>query len=336
MLRELEQIVRARWKEFGYTGKRPERLICVLSGDRHLHSKAVLYCLPDERSAPAVIVKIQKDDLHLPLLRNEYLHLKALHAREGLGELRQSIPRPLFFGEVADHPVLIQSYMPGVPFSKHARRRDPGSFLKLSEWLRAFHMLTLRPARILTEREVGVYFLHPLELAMQVISGHGSLQFFLEEYGRRLEALSTANLSFVFSHNDLCLSNVRFDGQRINVIDWEFSREPDLPLLDLINAFLFFAMTWRRLSYVEAFHGAFSGHNGVSVLFRQCLENYVRDVELSPGMLPLLLVQYLISRIPLLKSIGNVAGLEDTLQCLGALAEGGVAQKPWTDLAACA
>ncbi len=335
-MRELEQVVRSRWEEFGHTGKRPERFMYVLSGERHWHSKAVLYCLADDRSAPAVIVKIQKDDLHLSLLENEYLQLKALHTHERLGKLRHSIPRPLFFGQVADRPVLIEAYMPGVPFSKHARRRDPRSFLKLSEWLRAFHLRTLGPAKILTEHEVCVYFRHPVESALQVIDGHRSLQIFLDGYRRRLEALVGANLSFVFSHNDLCLSNVRFDGERISVIDWEFSRQPDLPLLDLINAFLFFAMTWRRLTYIEAFRGVFFGHNGLSALFWQCLENYVKDVELPPGMLHLFLVQYLISRIPLLRSIGNVAGLEDTLQCLGALAEGRVAQKPWRDLEACA
>jgi aminoglycoside phosphotransferase len=336
LLRELEQVVRSRWEEFGYTGKRPERFMYVLSGERHSHSKAVLFCLPDDRSAPAVIVKIQKDDLHLPLLENEHLHLRALHAHEGLGELRQSIPRPLFYGQVADHPVLIESYMPGIPFSKHSRRRDPRSFLKLSEWLRAFHMRTLGQARILTEHEVGVYFFRRLESAMQVINGHRSLQLFLGGFGRRLQDLAGAKLSFVFSHNDLCLSNVRFDGERISVIDWEFAGYPDLPLLDLINAFLFFAMTWGRLNYIEAFRGAFFGHNGLSLLFRQCLDSYVRDVGLPPGMLHLLLVQYLVSRIPLLRSIGNMSGLGDTLQCLGALAEDRVAQKSWTDIEMCA
>jgi phosphotransferase family enzyme len=334
LLRALEQVLLSRWEEFGFTAKRPERFVYVLSGERHWHSKAVLFCLPGNRDARAVIVKVQKDDLHLPLLENEYLRLKALHAHAGLRELRESIPRPLYFGQVAEHPVLIETYMPGVPFSKHARRREPESFLKLSEWLRAFHFGTRGAARTLTEREVGVYFLRPLESAMQVINGHRSVRLFLDGFGRRLEDLSGAKLPFVFSHNDLCLNNVRFDGERISVIDWEFSRHPDLPLLDLMNVFLFFAMTWRRLSYTEAFCGTFSGDNRLSRLFRQCLGRYVRDLGLPPGVLHLLVVQYLISRIPLLRSIGNVANFEETLRCLCAIAKGRVTQEPWTDLLA--
>lgn len=332
MLRELEWVLASRWEQFGFPGGRPDRFLHTLSAEGHWHSKAVLYCFPRDRMRQAVIVKIQKDDLHLPLLENEHLRLKVLHAHEGLGELRESIPRPLYFGQVAGHPVLIETYMPGVPFSKHARRREPDSFLKLSEWLRAFHFRTLGATRTLTEPEIGVYFLRPLESAMQAINGNRSVHLFLDNFGRRLEDLSGGKLPLVFSHNDLCLNNVRFDGERIRVIDWEFSRHPDLPVSDLINAFLFFAMTWRRLSYTEAFRLTFFGDNRLSLLFRRCPKPYVEDLGLSPGMLHFLLVQYLISRIPLLRSVGNLANLEDTLGCLGALAEGRVAQRPWTDL----
>jgi aminoglycoside phosphotransferase len=321
----------SRWEQFGFAGGRPERFLYTLSAERHWHSKAVLYCFPHDRRKQAVIVKIQKDDLHLGLLENEYLHLKALHNDVGLGELRESIPRPLFFGQVADHPLLIETYMPGVPFSKHAQRREPESFLRVAEWLRAFHTRTVGGARTLTAPDISVYFLRPLEAAMQAINGHRSIRLFLDHFRRRLEALPGTELPLVFSHNDLCLNNVRFDGERIRVIDWEFSRHPDLPLSDLVNAFLFFAMTWRKLSYTEAFRLTFFGDNGLSLLFRRCLSGYAKDLGLSPGMLHLLLVQYLISRIHLLKSVGNVANLADILGCLCTLAEGRVAPKPWTD-----
>ena len=140
-----------------------------------------------------------------------------------------------------------------VPFSKHAQRREPDSFLKLAEWLGAFHTRTVGAARTLTAHDISVYFLRPIESAMQAINGHRSIRLFLDHFGRRLDALVGTELPLVFSHNDLCLNNVRFDGKRIRVIDWEFSRYPDLPLSDLINAFLYFAMTWRKLSYTEAF-----------------------------------------------------------------------------------
>lgn len=332
MLRELEEVLASRWGEFGFTGGRPERFLYTLSAERYWHSKAVLYCFPRDRREQAVIVKIQKDDLHHPLLENEYLRLKALHGHENLRELRESIPRPLYFGQVADHPLLIETYMPGIPFSKHARRREPESFLKLSEWLRAFHLRTLGATGTLTEDQIGIHFLRPLESARQAINGHRSMHLFLDHFGRRLEALSGAELPFVFSHNDLCLNNIRFDGERIRVIDWEFSCHPDLPLSDLINAFLFFAMTWKKLSYAEAFQLAFSGGNGLSLLFKQCVGEYLRELQLHPMLLSLLVVQYLISRISLLQSIGNVTSQQDALLCLEAIADGRVDTEASRDL----
>jgi hypothetical protein len=332
VLQELERVLLSKWKEFDQTGNGPEHFQYVLSAERHWHSKAVLYCLPQDGRRQAVVVKIQKESLKLPLLENEYVHLKALHGHERLRDLRASIPRPLFFGEMAGHPVLVQTYVPGVPFSKFSRRRDPEWFLRLSEWLRRFHVRTLRAPRFLTGEDIGVYFLHPLESAMRTIKGDGSLGTFLNDFGRKAEELCGASLTFVFNHNDLTLNNIRFHGDRVGVIDWEFSRDPDLPLSDLMNAFLFFAMTWKRVSYPEAFRLAFAGGSELSLLLRRCLRDYFRDLGLSPAMLVPLVVQYLISRILLLKSIGSVEGCEDTLCCLNALADGRVGLAPWDEV----
>ena len=332
MFQELEQVLLSTREQFGQTGSGLEHFRYVLSAERHWHSKAVLYCLPRDRRGQTLVVKVQKDSLHLPLLENEYECLKALHGHEGLQDLRKSIPRPLFFGQMAGHPVMVETYVPGVPFSKFSRRRDPGWFLRVFEWLKAFHVGTLHATRLLTREDIGVYFLQPLESAMRTINKCGSFGTFLDSFRQKAEELSGAGLPFVFSHNDLSLNNIRFQRDRIGVIDWEFSRDPDLPLSDLMNVFLFFAMTWKRLSYPEAFRLAFTGGNGLSPLLKRCLREYVRDLGLPPAMLSLLVVQYLISRIPLLQSIGSVEGYEDTLWCLDALSDGRVDLDPWNDL----
>jgi len=332
VLQELERILLASWEEFGFTGDRPERFLYLLSAERHWHSKSVFYCLPHERWTQAVVVKIQREDVHLPLLENEYRRLKTLHAHEGLWKLKDSIPRPLYFGRVTDHPVLIETYMPGAPFSKYARRREPESFLKLSKWLRAFHSMTRCGNACLGREEIEAYFLGPLESAIRASHGCRPARGFLISFRKRLEDLRGQPLPFVFGHNDLCLNNIRFHENRINVIDWEFSRHPDLPVLDLINAYLYFVMMLKKLCYREAFRVAFSESNGVSLLLKQCLADYLGALGLPPAMLFPLVVQYLICRIPLLLSIGNVTGFEDTVWCLQAIAEGQVDLEAWKDL----
>jgi hypothetical protein len=127
----------------------------------------------------------------------------------------------------------------------------------------------------------------------------------------------------------LTLNNIRFQGDRIGVIDWEFSCSPDLPILDLINAYLFFAMTWKGLSYTESFRLAFSGGNELSRLLRQCIRSYVRDLGVPAILFGPLVVQYLASRILLLKRVGNMTNCEEVIRCLRAVAAGEV------DLDAC-
>ena len=329
MLRQLDRLLRSRWEEFGCPGRRPERFLYALSAERHPHSKAVLCCLPQGDGAEALIVKIQKDDLQQPFLRTEYARLKALDGQESLRELRASIPRPLFFGEIAGHPALIETFVPGVPFSKHSRRREPGLFLGVSNWLRAFHSHTLRTSASGPKAEIAGHFLRPLELAKHALRGNRSIQHFLDCIGQKVDALSGTGLPLVFGHNDLTLNNIRFQGNRIGVIDWEFSRSPDLPLLDLINVFLFFAMTWKRLSYTKSFRLAFSEGNDVSGLLRQCIRDYVRDLGLPSALLSPLVVQYLVSRIPLLQRVGNLRNCEEVVWCLHAVAVGDVDLEAW-------
>jgi hypothetical protein len=332
LLQALERVLSSKWEEFGCSGSRPERFLFILSTERHWHSKTVLHCLPDDHTAQPVIVKVQRDDLHLPLLENEYLRLKSLHGHEGVQGFRRSIPRPLFFGRIGGHLALIETFVPGVPFSKHSRRRDPELFLELSNWLSALHARTRLAARSMTEKEMGAHFLDPLESAIRALEGRRSVQLLLDGFRQRMEELSRAGLPFVFSHNDLCMNNIRFQGDRVGVIDWEFSRGPDLPLHDLINAFLFFGMTWRRLSYTEAFRLAFSPDDGLHILLKRCVRRYVRDLGVSPAAIPLLVVQYLLSRIPLLQSIGNMTSCEETIECLQAVAEGRVDLDIWNGL----
>ncbi len=321
MLREIERILLASWEPFGLPGKRPERFLYVLSTELHSHSKAAIYCLPEDDPTQVVVVKIQKANLQLPFLEAEHRQLRALQGDERLRDIRASIPRPLFFGQVAGRSILVETYLPGVPFSKHARRREPELFLQASRWLGVFHKRTLRSAPPFTAEERDGYFLRPLETAMRAALGGGVPGRFRDRFTRRMEELAGVGLPSVFNHNDLTLSNIRFQGDQVQVIDWEFSRDPGLPLLDLLNLFLFFAMTWKRVGYRDAFRLAFSGDNEVSQLLQGCLRDYFNTLGLSPALLHLLVAQYLISRLPLLQSIGNMAGVKETLWCLQSLAQ---------------
>ncbi len=332
MLSEIERVLLANWETFGLPGKRPDRFLYILSTEQHWHSKAAFYCLSQSHPTQAVVVKTQKADLHQPFLETEHRHLQALQGDQRLQELRASIPRPLFFGQIAGHPTLIETYMPGVPFSKHTRRREPGLFLQASKWLGDFHERTRRTARPLTAEERDGFFLYSLESTMRAGARRSGSGRFLDRFSRQLEELAGTELPYVFNHNDLCLNNIRFQADQIQVIDWEFSRESGLPLLDLLNLFLFFAMTWKRLGYSHVFRLAFSRGNEVSQLLQRCLRDYCRTLGLSPALLPLLPAQYLVSRIPLLQSIGNVAAVEETLWCLQSIAERHEELEAWSDL----
>lgn len=332
MIRELERVLLSNWEEFGCPGSRPRQLAYILSGERHRHSKVIVYCLPEERNAPPLVAKIQRADMAIPQLDNEYVQLKALHALPGLEEMRGSIPKPLFFGELAGHHVMIETYLPGVPFSKHLRRKGPRCLHWSFEWLTAFHARTVKETRRLTAGEIEIHFLAPLESAIGGMDALRPFRPFLMAYRRRIEALADITIPVVFCHHDLCLNNIRFHKDAVGVIDWEFARYPDLPFLDVINLFLFSAMTWKGLRYPKAFALAFAENGGLSTLLKRMVREYCETLRLDPGLVGPLVVQYLISRISLLGSIGSTAGVEDSIRCLAAVATGQVDLQRWTDL----
>ena len=90
-------------------------------------------------------------------------------------------------------------------------------------------------------------------------------------------------------------------------------------------------MTWKRLSYLEAFRLVFSGENEVGQLLRRCVGEYSMDLGLSPAMLPVLVVRYLISRILLLQSIGNPGSCDDAVSCLQGIADGHLDVGSWRE-----
>ncbi len=329
MIHELARLLMSKWKEFGCRGRTPGKFHCVLSGGRHRHSKIVVYCVPDSGEAQPLVVKIQRDDLDLPLLENEYLQLKTLHRFAGLAEMTNSIPNPLFFGELLGRPTLIETYLPGVPFARHSQRRNPRSLLRSFAWLKAFHVRTIRDAGFLAGERIDRYFLYPVESALRDINELQPLAPFLSRFMREVGGLAGLGVPLVFNHNDLCLNNIRFDGEAIRVIDWEFSQYPGLPLFDVINLFLFFTMTWKKLGYREAFILAFAENNDVSSLLKGLVRDYLRDLNFHRSLVGLLIIQYLISRVLLLRSIGSVAGFEDSLWCLAAVARGHVDLDRW-------
>jgi aminoglycoside phosphotransferase (APT) family kinase protein len=216
--------------------------------------------------------------------------------------LRDSIPEALGSLRYGEVRASIESYLEGESMLRSSGRWGTSVARKLEEmrvaagWLATFH------ARSELSRE-----------GWEESMIRRETEFHLSEYARRFsltpveerlfEALQThsqrlfgTSCPLVWQHRDFNIQNLFRSGEHIAVIDWERTR-PGPPLCDLLH----FVTHWseavqrtpgddgRRLNFQSLFCEP-SGRNPITTAVHGAITQYMKQLRLEQGYLPLFLV----------------------------------------------
>lgn len=206
-------------------------------------------------AAPVAVVKLARTYSGTLSLRRHTAALAALHADERLGAWRSLLPSIVAGGVVGEQSYLVEGLLPGVGARAFAAQSSEGRALVEDAAVVAISELHRRTAAPVTvrgpmlERLIG----EPV-LALRRVDAELARQSLLQVRLQRLEseltdALAGRTIAAAWIHGDFTLGNIlmRKDGSAVvGIIDWEFARPDDLPLVDVLQLLLTGRMIERR------------------------------------------------------------------------------------------
>ena len=194
--------------------------------------RAVLVLFRPRRSQPSYVIKFDKTDTGRQLLEQEFTALRWLRdTRPAPGP----VPAPVARFDHRDALVIVQTAVPGRPFSALLRRRlrstarsvarDHGVLLGWLERFRDGAVVSADPGQWLSNVEA-------LALAEEIMpKGRLWARRALEDLRRGVHAFDGLPSVVAPSHGDLGPSNLLRQRGRLGVIDWERSH-PSAPALN--------------------------------------------------------------------------------------------------------
>lgn len=221
------------------------RLLMLTPGQNDLNRVIMLPFLPTSR-VPLAVFKYWRIPAFNPVIEHEQTALRGIHAR--LSEpLRQTIPRPFGVAKWGDLAVSGEQCVEGQALSTATNRSDAPSRRHLEDlrlvmtWLRAFQQQTMHRCGPWEAVDINQWVERPLEAyeqAFKLTASEARLFSIVRQRARELIGFASP---IVWVHGDLALRNLRRNGQRLIVIDWEGSHLGPA-LFDL----LFFITDWTK------------------------------------------------------------------------------------------
>jgi hypothetical protein len=141
------------------------------------------------------------------------------------------------------------------------------------------------------------------DLAAEVLPGLARALPGGAELARQVEAELTAlgslgHVTRAHQHGDFVLSNLRLDGERLSIIDWERFGRVSMPGFDAIHFMTYIAMVlqpspWGGELDVAAVIGLISDPGRLGKALRAPLDRYLAAQGLDSELLPVLFLAYL-------------------------------------------
>lgn len=243
MIHELIEQVQREWSALGMSGPAPARLRVLQTGRGSLRWHRVTFLIFDQRGRQCLCAQTLRDpDLSRTLAGEQ----------EILTRLRSELPRPIALTlpetvgllHLGGAAVLVTRALPGHNLSlslqaacgRSDRRQDCGEILGAARWLQEFHAATARGKIVLTGEMLARHVQDPLAEFAEVFGLTGARRRQVDLLGdQACQALEGRELPLVCQHGDFWHSNLLEHQGKIFVLDWEWSEEGALPLLDLFT-----------------------------------------------------------------------------------------------------
>jgi hypothetical protein len=311
VLLQLQDYLLAQWSHLPGAGPKPRRLSFL--GQATGVSKVCFFVFAEDERLPRYIVKTPRSPVDDDGLRQEVSTITGL--RESLPEtLRSTLPGPIHLTRLAGQLVAIEPVLAGRPLDSLMSPEQPlertiieTQMALAQQWL--IQIQRAAPQRIgaLDSAALRQHFIEPLEAAR----GHAALsaaeERYLDQLIRSAHALEgSSTMPLYLYHGDFRPGNILVaDGDRIAVLDWQFSRPFAPPLLDWFS--FVFRLYSRAVNlpdidgnleaYREAFQHVFFRPNEFSALVVNYTRAYGQALGVDEGHLPLLFGLFVVNNI---------------------------------------
>lgn len=303
MIERITENLYKNWKVFFPARPVPSHVRYLLSrGSYGKHAKATFLLFADDHLQPFCVVKIPLFEEGCEFLRNEYEVLYRLHALNQSLE-RLNVPRCWLIEGIGETVFLLQEAVGGNPFRQSVRRRDYRGLLHLGvDWITQLHLAT--QVDLPFSKEDYVKFVSgPVQNALEQ-ERHRSKKVLLEQMASRLEQLIDQRIPWVLCHNDFRISNIRRDGERLGVVDWEFSQWPGLPVMDVLNFIVDYHAEENLTDFAASFEDVFKkAHGRYAKEVGSLLEQYCKNLGLNQALIPVWIDLYLVQKLHLAQRI---------------------------------
>ena len=215
----IEKIIKQNWHNL-FSGKPiPDKLIYKQKTGFRKRIIFIYHCSTKELLALAHIV----EDPNLESrLRNHYNSLNTIHNSDD-NYLKTTVTSPIYFSVESEYLLFIQKALRGKTLTRRARsclflsKRKLEKDLEIAvEWL-----LKLNTCFTTNRVKVKHTILNQMALRNSIL---------IEMYDKVKEY----EIPLVLEHKDFTTNNLLYEGEKLSVIDWEYSMMGGLPLWDLV------------------------------------------------------------------------------------------------------
>lgn len=298
-MQQLVDLVEQQWGVWAPAIPKPREMSFLLQS----RNRIIIFVFARCARLPTFVAKIGRSYPDAPRLQQEYDNLLYIRAR--LGDLTSTLPRPLYLGEVAGHPMMVETFLTGkvmLPTGLLRWRRNYSRDLEaMLAWLKEFQIHTTVGYLAWEEATLGAKVRQRITEAGRRA---GVPQTTINYLNNLADELPGRKTPLVFAHGDLHHSNILLaDGQVCGVTDWEFSSRGNYPFFDWFQ-FLFeynvelSKKRHRGLSQdgrvVKAIGDIFSPTSSLATLARPWTESLFDIYGLPVRLAPLFFALYLL------------------------------------------
>ena len=309
MFDHLEDYLLRAWHQLPHAGTAPRHLSFM--GQATGVSKVCFFIFADDEASPRYIAKLPRSPAYNDELMGEIVAIQSLR-QVVTDELKATLPGPMHVVSLSGHYVIIEPVLPGQPMDALTMvngRLDPSSTARqvalAHHWLIEIQQNAPHRRQTIDAATLWDQFVEPLERMKTNSELTQSEEKHAEEVCSELRALEGRDLPLYLYHGDFRPGNILVDGDRIAVLDWQFSRPLAPPLLD------WFSFVFRLYSgsvqlpdidgslekYRAAFHEVFFARNWFSELVADYTRAYCKALHVEEAYVPLLFSLFVVNNV---------------------------------------
>ncbi len=305
MIYELQNYLLNNWDTLKIPIARPSNLSFMQIGSLGNYPGKISFLIFEKGGkVPLLIAKISRFQDNNSHLEKEYKNL--LYVRSISSDIiKNSIPYPLFYGDIAGCKVLLTNALHGSKINTFPLRRQSlkrGTFRKnfraAIRWLEQFHKETATK-KILTPGEIECLLFKPLRSLTTTFDFSHKEKAYIDTVAASLRNLSKKEILLQFRHGNFSPSNILVSPRNeIGIIGWECFRPEGLALHDIL--FFSFLCSFDRLfgnkrGRIHEFKEKFFSTNWFSSLFRKSTSDYCRNLGIEFDLIPLYFFMMLVN-----------------------------------------